>query len=94
MEELRYGAYVRDWGANRKNDLSIHLKQYKVIWPNAELLDICASLRAERRSAGRELSTADAWVASTALMLQCPLASHDGDFEGIPDLELITGRSV
>ena len=93
-EELWYGAHARGWGKNRMNDLSIHLGQYKVIWPNTELVDICARLRAERRSAGRQLSAADAWVAATALMLQCPLASHDGDFSGIPELELITSTAV
>ena len=53
------------------------------------MVRISARLRSERERAGRRLTTADAWIAATALMLDCPLPSHDGDFSGIPDLELI-----
>ena len=93
LEERWYGAYLVSWGEKRKSELASHLRQYEVIWPSAELVDICARLRAERRSAGREITVADAWIAATALMLGCPLASHDGDFVGIPDLEVIRNPS-
>ena len=93
LEERWFGAYSGGWNERRRNELSSHLRQYEVIWPNAELVDICARLRAERKAAGREIAVADAWIAATALMLDCPLASHDGDFEGIPDLELIRNPS-
>ena len=93
LEERWYGAYSGGWSEKRKSELAIHLGQYEVIWPSAELVDICARLRAERKSAGREIAVADAWIAATALMLDCPLASHDGDFEGIPNLELIRNPS-
>ena len=90
-EELWYGAYNNNWGERRRSELAEFLEQYEVIFPNSQLVDICARLRAERRSAGREIKVADAWIASTALYLGCPLASHDGDFDGIPDLQLIRG---
>jgi len=35
------------------------------------------------------LKSADAWIAATALLLECPLASHDGDFADIPGIELL-----
>ena len=89
LEELWYGAYNRDWGERRRAELASFLQQYEVIFPNAQLADICARLRAERRQSGREIKIADGWVAATALYLGCPLASHDGDFDGIPDLQLI-----
>ena len=92
VEEQWYGAYARGWGGRRKNELARHLEQYEIVWPSPELVEICASLRAECRSAGREIQVADAWVAATALMLKCPLASHDGDFKDIPDLVLIRKR--
>ena len=88
-EELWYGAYNRNWGERRRAELASFLEQYEVIFPNSQLADICARLRAERRQAGREIKVADAWVAATALYLGCPLASHDGDFTDIPGLELI-----
>ena len=94
VEEQWYGAYAAGWGAKRKSELARHLDQFETIWPNPELVEICASLRAERRSVGMEIQVPDAWIAATALMLQCPLASHDGDFEGIPDLVLIRNRAI
>ena len=47
---------------------------------------VCA-LRARR--IGRELSAADAWIAATAVLLNCPLLSHDRDFGNLPGLEVI-----
>ena len=75
-------------------DLLSYLESYEVIWPNSDLVTVCASLRAERRAAGRGLQMADAWIAATALYLGCPLASHDIHFVGIPDLELIRDPAV
>lgn len=89
VEEMWYGAYRAEWGARRKNELALHLTLYEVVWPDEETVDISANLRVEREKAGRRLNTADAWIAATALRLSCPLASHDGDFDGIPDLSLI-----
>ena len=89
VEEMWYGAYSAGWGARRKNELSLHLEQYEVIWPDQETVDISANLRFARRRAGRKLNTADAWIAATAIHLSCPLASDDGDFDNIASLDLI-----
>lgn len=88
-EEVLFGAYLAGWSERRVNALKQQMGQYQVHWPDPELVDLCARLRAERRAMGRELQMADAWIAATALYLVCPLASHDGDFDGIPDLVLI-----
>ena len=89
LEELWFGAYRKGWGARRKNELSQHIEQYEIVWPNFEMVDICAQVRRERESIGLRLDVADAWIAATAILLQCPLASHDRDFSGISSLELI-----
>lgn len=88
-EELLYGAYSGGWGSRRRNELIHHLENYEVIWPSPELVEICARLRAERRAAGRQIQVADAWIAATAILLGCPLASEDRDFDGIPNLEIV-----
>ena len=88
-EEALFGAYLADWGERRVNDLKQQMDQYEMHWPDDELVDLCARLRQQRQAAGRRLEVADAWVAATALYLECPLASHDGDFSDIPDLQLI-----
>ena len=89
LEELRHGAYFGGWGHRRRQELANHLRGYTVIWPGDGLVNVCAQLRAERKAAGRALQAADAWIAATAIMLNCPLASHDRDFSGIPGLEVI-----
>lgn len=52
-EEVWFGAYRAGWGARRKNELSLHLQQYEVVWPDQETADISANLRVERERAGR-----------------------------------------
>ena len=89
LEELWHGAYNANWGKSRLDALTSFLERYEVIWPDPDLVDACALLRAERKRAGRERDVADAWIAATALMLNCPLATADRDFVGIPDLSLI-----
>ena len=89
IEEMWFGAYKAKWGARQKNQLALHLEQYEVMWPDPETADISASLRVQREMAGRRLNTADAWIAATSLRLSCPLASEDGDFDGISQLCLI-----
>ena len=71
------------------NELLQHPDRYEVVWSAPELVEISARLRDERERAGRKLNTADAWIAATAIML----ASHDGDFSGIANLELIRAPS-
>lgn len=89
LEEAWYGAHSRGWGARRMQELTSHLERYEVIWPDTDLVEVCARLRAERRASGRELNMADAWIAATAIMLNCPLASHDSHFVEVPNLQLI-----
>ena len=89
LQEAWYGAYSRRWGARRMGKLEAHLERYSVVWPNGDLVGVCARLRAERKTAGRELEMADPRTAATAMLASCPLAAHDRDYSGIPDLQLI-----
>ena len=89
LEELWYGAFAKGWGERRMHELVRHLEQYEIVWAGPKLAKVCARLRSERRAVGREMNSADAWIAATAILLKCPLASHDGDFSEIPGLELI-----
>ena len=80
LQEAWFGAYSADWGVRRRNDLERHLERFEVVWPNQELVELSADLRSKTRKIGCELKVADAWIAATALMLDCPLISHDRDF--------------
>ena len=89
LEEIWYGACAGGWGRRRTEELERHLDQYEVLWAGPELVEVCARLRSECRAAGRELHSADAWIAATAVLLKCPLASHDRDFSRVPGLDVI-----
>ena len=89
LEEMWFGAFKGGWGDRRINQLGLHLQQYEIIWPSPELVEMCAYLRSERERVGRQLGVADAWIAATALILQCPLAAHDRDYSDIPGLQFI-----
>lgn len=93
VEEAWFGALKNNWGAARRNGLRQHLAQYDIVWPTHEVLDISANLRSDQEKAGRRLEKGDAWIAATALTLNCPLASHDRDFDWIPNLEVIRAPS-
>ena len=89
-EELLFGVLNRNWGQRRINELFRYVNaEYAVLGYNSNLVGICARLRAESRRIGRELSAADAWIAATAVLLNCPLLSHDRDFGNLPGLEVI-----
>lgn len=89
LEELWYGAHWSRWGSGRSNELRRHLGQYRVIWPTPELAETCARLRSRMGRLGRTMQIADAWIVATAIMLGCPIASHDKAFRGVPGLRLI-----
>lgn len=89
-EEVLFGVLISNWGEQRINRLLHHINtNYDVLGSNGRLAVVCANLRAESRRIGRELRPADAWIAATALLLDCPLLSHDRDFGSPPGLEVI-----
>lgn len=89
LEELYIWPIRNRWSDRRRNELMLHISQYEVIWPNEALALVSAQLRDERERAGRRLNTADAWIAATAILLNCHLASADRGFSSIPNLQLI-----
>ena len=87
LEEIRYGMLDRGWGVKRRNEMERHLDQYEIAWPDRRTATASARLRAKCKAAGRELKQGDAWIAATALSLDCPLASDDNDFREVPGIE-------
>ena len=67
------------------------MRRYAVVPFHLDMAERFASLRAHRRSIGREIATADAWIAATALWLECPVVTHNRrDFDDIPGLDVIS----
>ena len=89
LEELLFGLNLTNWGKAKKQRMRDRISRYQVVWPDRELIDVCAGLRSKQQRRGRTLAAPDAWIAATALRRQCPLASDDRDFRHIPGLRLI-----
>ena len=92
VEELLYWRYAGAWGEARALRLRDRIAEYEIVWPSQVLVRISARLRSDLKQTGRTLAAPDAWIAATALLRQCPLASDDRDFLGIPGLTLIQPR--
>jgi predicted nucleic acid-binding protein len=89
-EELLFGVLVKSWGQRRRDELFQYVDTtYEMVGYDRELVNICARLRADSRSRGMELSIADAWIAATAIWLDCPLLAHDRDFGNPAELQVV-----
>lgn len=89
-EELLFGVLKNNWGQRRIDDLFEYVSaNYDMIGYDLELVRISSRLRVDCESRGRRLGTADAWIAATAILLDCPLLSHDRDFGDPPNLQVV-----
>ena len=89
-EEILFGVLSSNWGQRRIDELLRYVNTaYDIVEYDLELVKISAQLRADSRRRGRELKAADAWIAATAILLNCPLLSHDRDFGNPPGLKVI-----
>lgn len=91
VAELFQWAILRKWGDRRLAQLEQYLSNYLIIPVDQPLCREWAQVRADRQSAGRPISSQDAWIAATALRHDLPLVTHNvKDFLGTPNLRLIT----
>jgi tRNA(fMet)-specific endonuclease VapC len=83
---LRYG-----WSEKRQAEMEEHLARCTVIPFDNRLCRAWAEVTDLRRSQGKPIECADAWIAATALLYDLPLATHNGKhFAGIPGVEVIS----
>lgn len=91
VAELDRWALKRNWGENRRAKMEEHLKNF-VIYPfNRELCKKWAEVKNETEKAGKAISDADSWIASTALLYGIPLITHNrSHFTQIKNLIIIS----
>lgn len=91
LAELNLWTLKNNWGEKRKSNFAEFLKDYVVIYSDERLCEIWAHIQNDARLKGRPIETADAWVASVALMFDIPLVTHNRrHFENIKDLQVIS----
>ena len=89
--ELLYGAYRANWSDRRTNELLAFARSFIVTSVNGTVAEYWGRIRAEASAAGKTLPLTDAWIAATALTLECPLVTHNpSDFASIEDLQIIS----
>lgn len=91
IAELDRWALKRNWGDSRRAKMEEHLKNF-VIYPfNRELCRKWAVVKTETEKAGKSISDADSWIASTALLYNIPLTTHNrSHFTHIKNLIIIS----
>lgn len=91
LAELSLWTLGNNWGDRRKRNLSQFLKDYLVIYPDQKLCEIWAKIKSDAHKKGRPIETADAWVASVALLFDIPLVTHNRKhFESVENLQIIS----
>lgn len=91
--ELLVWPDLADWGPARREALAAWVAAVPVVDVTLDVQAAYVDLTARAKRSGHAIAdrthVADRWIAATALATKLPLASDDGIFFGIQDLELI-----
>lgn len=91
--ELELWMRRHSWGARRRTELREHLRGFVLAPFDTVICEAWAEAMDGARRKGRPISTADAWIAATALAYSIPLITNNADdFAGVAELSVITER--
>lgn len=91
--ELERWTLERNWGGRRKDALRTHLRNFVLDAPDESVCLQWARVMDGARRQGRPISTADAWIAATALAYGVPLVTHNAaDFAAVAGLTVISEK--
>lgn len=95
IAEMRQGALDANWGQRRLDVLETYLADFSVLHSDSVLCATWAAVRNESGRKGRPMSSADAWIAATALVLSAPLVTNNPkDYLHINNLRLVSAPST
>jgi predicted nucleic acid-binding protein len=90
LGELRFVSKRRNWGPRLLGAMDTALARMIVVPPIDEIIDRWAQLMHDQMQIGSRLEVGDAWIAATALHLECPLLTSDRkDFARVEGLALL-----
>ena len=91
LAEMRQGALDANWGPRKCEMLEAYLADFSVLHSDGLLCSRWAAVRNESTRKGRQLSSADAWIAATALVLSAPLVTNNPkDYRHLDKLQLLS----
>jgi predicted nucleic acid-binding protein len=94
LAEMRQGALEANWGPRKCAALETYLADFSVLHTDSLLCSTWAAIRDERTRKGRQMSSGDAWIAATALVLSAPLVTNNPkDYRHLDNLQLVSATS-
>ena len=94
LAEMRQGAFDAKWGPRKRDVLEAYLTDFSVLHSDDLLCSTWAAIRNESARKGRAMSSADAWVAATALVISAPLVTNNPkDYRHLDNLQLVSAPS-
>jgi predicted nucleic acid-binding protein len=94
MAEMRQGALDASWGPRKSAVLEAYLGDFSVLHSDNLLCSTWAAVRNESTQKGRPISSADAWIAATALVLSAPLVTNNPkDYRHLDKLQIISAAA-
>jgi predicted nucleic acid-binding protein len=91
LAEMRQGALDANWGQRKLDVLESYLGDFSVLHSDSILCSAWAEVRNESARKGRRMSSADAWIAATALVLSAPLVTNNPkDYRHLDTLQVLS----
>ncbi len=91
VAEMRQGALDANWGPRKCAVLEGYLGDFSVLHSDNLLCATWAAVRNESTQKGRPISSADAWIAATALFLSAPLVTNNPkDYRHLHKLQIVS----
>jgi len=91
LAEMRQGALDANWGPRKCDVLEAYLADFLVLHSDSLLCSTWAAVRNESGRKGHQMSSADAWIAATALVLPAPLVTNNPkDYRHLDRLQLLS----
>jgi predicted nucleic acid-binding protein len=91
LAEMREGALDANWGPRKLDVLETYLADFSVLHSDSQLCSTWAAIRNESTRKGRRMSSADAWIAATALVLPAPLVTNNPrDYRHLDEIQLVS----
>jgi len=94
LAEMRQGALDANWGPHKCAVLEAYLADFSVLHSDSGLCSTWAAVRNESTQKGRPISSADAWIAATALVLSAPLVTNIAkDYRHLDKLQIVSAAA-
>jgi predicted nucleic acid-binding protein len=90
VAEMRQSSLDANWGPRKCAVLEGYLADFSVLHSDSLLCSAWAAVRNESIQKGRPISSADAWIAATALVLSALVTNNPKDYRYLDKLQIVS----